>query len=193
MAGAPVPPGRHNVHNALAAAAAADVFRVPGEAIAAGLEAFRPTRGRMDVRHLPDGTTILEDFYNANPLSVRAALVALDDLGGTGRRIAVLGDMLELGREAARLHHEIGGEAARRTDFLLLLGEMAGEIAAGAREAGLAAERIRILSSHGAAAADLNELLRPGDRVLVKGSRGMKMEKVCTALQEKACTAADLC
>lgn len=178
-------PGRHNVHNALAAAAAASALGVAPETIVRGLEAFRPGRGRMDVIHLPDDITVLEDFYNANPLSVRAALVALDELGGKGRRIAVLGDMLELGSEAARLHREIGSEAARRCDFLLLLGEMAGETAAGAAEGKMPTEHIRTAASHAEAVAALDNLLQPGDRLLVKGSRGMKMEKICAALRER--------
>ncbi len=185
--------GRHNVQNALAAAAAASALGVEATLIAEGLEAFRPGHGRMELVHLPDGTSVLEDFYNANPLSVRAALVALDELGGRGRRIAVLGDMLELGEQAARLHREIGAEAARRVDFLLLLGAMAEETAAGAREAGLAADRIRIAATHEAAAGLLCEFLQAGDRVLIKGSRGMKMEKVCAALREKDCLAVGHC
>ncbi len=178
--------GRHNVHNALGAAAAAFAVGVQAADIVRGLEAFRPGRGRMAIMHLPDGITLLEDFYNANPLSMRAALVALDELGGTGRRIAVLGDMLELGEEASCLHRQIGVEAARHSDFLLLLGDMAGETAAGALTAGMPQERISALASHSAAVQVLKELLRPGDRLLVKGSRGMKMEKICDALHKMA-------
>jgi UDP-N-acetylmuramoyl-tripeptide--D-alanyl-D-alanine ligase len=177
-------PGRHNVHNALAAAAAAWALGVEGEVIARGLEAFRPLRGRMEVVDLADGVLLLEDSYNANPLSVAAALTALDEAASAGRRIAVLGDMLELGDRSAALHREVGLTAVRRTDFLVLLGEMAGEMAAGAVQGGMAAHRVRTVGSHQEAAAELHRLLRPGDRVLVKGSRGMRMEQVADALRE---------
>lgn len=175
--------GRHNVCNALAAAAAATALRIPAEVIVRGLQSFRGGRGRMEVVDLGGGAVLIEDTYNANPLSVRAALTALDEMGGSGRRIAVLGDMLELGTEAAELHRQIGAEAAQRCDFLFLLGTMAGETAAGARQQGMPAERVRIVASHAEAADRLRALLRPGDRLLVKGSRGMRMEKVAAALR----------
>jgi len=175
--------GRHNVYNALAAAAAASALRIPAAAIVRGLQAFRGGRGRMEVVELGNDVLLIEDTYNANPLSVRAALCALDEIGGSGRRIAVLGDMLELGTEAASLHREIGAEAARRCDYLILLGTMAGETAAGAWQQGMPADRVQIVSSHLEAASGLRSLLRRGDRLLVKGSRGMRMEKVGAALR----------
>ena len=176
--------GRHNVYNALAAAAAAAALAVPAAAIVRGLQNFRGDHGRMELVDLGNGTVLIEDTYNANPLSVRAALTALDEMGGGGRRIAVLGDMLELGAAAAELHRQIGAEAAQRCDFLILLGGMAGETAAGARQQGMAADRVQIVSSHVEAADRLRSLLRPGDRLLVKGSRGMQMEKVGAALRD---------
>ena len=176
-------PGRHNVANALAAAAAAVALEVPLGAIVRGLERFRSCPKRMELIRLAEGTMLLEDSYNANPLSVRAALQALDELGGSGRRIAVLGDMLELGEEAPSLHREIGAEAARRADLLLLLGEWAQQTAAGALAAGMAPERLAVAGSHEEAAARLRAWVHPGDRVLVKGSRGMRMEKVSGALR----------
>jgi len=176
--------GRHNVYNALAAAAAATALMVPAAAIVRGLQTFRGGRGRMELVDLGNGTVLIEDTYNANPLSVRAALTALDEMGGVGRRIAVLGDMLELGAEAAELHRQIGAEAAQRCDFLILLGGMADETAAGARQQGMPADRVQIVYSHVEAADRLRSLLRPGDRLLVKGSRGMRMEKVGAALRD---------
>ena len=86
--------GRHNVHNALAAAAAAHALGVDGATVVRGLETFRPAKGRMETVRFADGTVLLEDTYNANPLSVKAALTAIDEMGGKGRRIALLGDML---------------------------------------------------------------------------------------------------
>ena len=177
--------GRHNVHNALAAAAAASALGVPGATIAQGLQAFRTIAGRMEAVQLAGGITLLADTYNANPLSVKAALLALDEMGGTGARIAVLGDMLELGAQAATLHREVGAVAARRADLLIALGSLAGAMAEGARQAGLPESQIRIVPSHEEAVVVLQQLLRPGDRVLVKGSRGMRMERICAALREE--------
>jgi UDP-N-acetylmuramoyl-tripeptide--D-alanyl-D-alanine ligase len=175
--------GRYNVHNALAAAAAAHALDIEPALIVQGLESFRPCAGRMETSVLADGVTLLEDCYNANPLAVKAALATLDEVPGDGRRVAVLGDMLELGDSSAELHREVGREAARRSDLLILFGVFAAETAAGARQGGLKADRIALVSSHDEAVLQLQKQLRPGDRVLVKGSRGMTMEKICVALK----------
>ncbi len=176
-------PGRHNVANALAAAAAATVVGVSMQAIVAGLESFQPCPGRMELIELPGDVVILEDSYNANPLSVRAALDALHDLGTPGRRIAVLADMLELGPSAPELHQQIGAIIPERADWLFTYGALAKEIAQGARGAGLDAARIFSEANHDELIEHLLELLKPGDRVLIKGSRGMRMEKVTAALR----------
>jgi len=176
-------PGRHNVHNALAAAAAAWVLDVSCADIVAGLSGFRPCPGRMELIELPGDIVVLEDSYNANPLSVRAALTALYDLGRPGRRIAVLGDMLELGASAREMHREIGALAAASVDRLLVLGDLASELAAGARAAGLPAAHIFTAADHAELAAALMAMLQPGDRILIKGSRGMRMERVTALLR----------
>jgi UDP-N-acetylmuramoyl-tripeptide--D-alanyl-D-alanine ligase len=176
-------PGRHNVHNALAAAAAASVLEVPLADIAAGLAEFKPCPGRMELVELPGDLLILEDSYNANPLSMRAALDALYDLGRPGRRIAVLGDMLELGEAARDLHFEVGTLVAKRADWLFTLGELAREIAAGAGASGLAAERIITANTVAELHERLRPILQPGDRLLIKGSRGMRMERVSALLR----------
>lgn len=176
-------PGRHNVGNALAAAATAWVLGVGRKDIVAGLEAFQPCPGRMELLELPGGIVVLEDSYNANPLSVHAALEALHDLGSPGRRIAVLADMLELGETAPELHHQIGHIAAERADWLFVYGSLAEDIARGAISAGLSENRVFTAKSHDELAERLLELLQPGDRVLIKGSRGMRMEKVTAALR----------
>jgi UDP-N-acetylmuramoyl-tripeptide--D-alanyl-D-alanine ligase len=176
-------PGRHNVANALGAAAAATVLGVGLEDIAAGLAAFKPCPGRMELIELPGDIVLLEDSYNANPLSVRAALDALRDLGSGGRRIAVLGDMLELGVSAPELHRQIGMLVASRADRLFTYGKLAEEIARGARQSGMPADRIRSSGNHEELAGELRGMLQAGDRVLIKGSRGMRMEKVTAALR----------
>lgn len=175
--------GRHNVSNALAAAAAATALGVTADHIVRGLEAFRTGKGRMDVMHLDNALLLIEDSYNANPYSMRAALVALDETGsGGGRRVAVLGDMLELGDEAANMHRDIGVEAARRVDLLIVLGAQAAAVAEGARSGGLGAGQVLLPGNHEAAITLLRQMLHGGDRVLVKGSRGMRMEQISKAL-----------
>jgi UDP-N-acetylmuramoyl-tripeptide--D-alanyl-D-alanine ligase len=171
------------VHNALAAAAVAHALQIDASLIVRGLESFRPCAGRMEVIALADDVLLLEDCYNANPLAVKAALATLAELPGAGRNIAVLGDMLELGAAGPQLHREVGQAAAGCVDQLLLLGELAVETAAAARHAGLANGQITIAVDHKQLIDRLLQIVQPGDRVLVKGSRGMAMEKICAALK----------
>jgi UDP-N-acetylmuramoyl-tripeptide--D-alanyl-D-alanine ligase len=175
--------GRFNVANALAAAAVATVLEVPAEQIVKGLELFRPIAGRMQTSVMENGTVLIEDTYNANPISMEAALQALDEMNGGGRRIAVLGDMLELGAVSAELHRQLGKTAARHCDLLVLLGEQAEQIARGAREGGLANDRVRLVDNHQQAVAFLTQTIVAHDRLLIKGSRGMRMEKISAGLR----------
>lgn len=175
--------GRYNVHNALAAAAAAHALQVPGTTIVRGLESFRPCAGRMEISTLDHEVVLLEDCYNANPQAVMAALATLAELPGSGRNIAVLGDMLELGEAAPQLHREIGRAAAGCVDELLLVGELATETATGACRAGLSQEHVTVATDQQRLVERLLQIVQPGDRVLVKGSRGMAMEKICAALK----------
>lgn len=170
--------GRHNVANALAAAAAATALGVPLETVRAGLEAFRPVAMRSELRELK-GRTIVADYYNANPASMRAALEALAAMGSGRRTVAVLGDMLELGEAGPELHREIGETAARfGTGIVIAVGTLGRHIAEGARSAGMTSGRVFEAGDTSQAATALRDHSRPGDVVLVKGSRGMKMEKI---------------
>ncbi len=175
--------GRHNVANALAAAAAAHAVGVGIEAIAAGLGAAMPVGSRMRICSLPGGVTIIDDRYNANPASVEAALRSLRE-APAARRIAVLGDMLELGPTAGELHREVGRLAGGLgIDALYLFGDHAAATAAGAREGGgLPADAVHALPTHAAIADAITAALRPGDWVLIKGSRGQRMEEVVRLL-----------
>jgi UDP-N-acetylmuramoyl-tripeptide--D-alanyl-D-alanine ligase len=171
-------PGRHNVTNALAAAAAAHALGVDIESIRRGLEAFRPPGMRMEVSALPGGVTVLNDAYNANPASMAAALRTLAATAA-GRRVAALGEMRELGVAAASAHRELGVQAAGAgLDGLFLLGAHAADVRAGAETAGLGPERIVEADTHQELAARLRAFLRPGDLLLLKGSRGAAMEEV---------------
>jgi len=176
-------PGRHNVHNALAVAAACWALGIAGGEITRGLAEFVPVPGRMNIFPLPCGGELLDDSYNANPLSVSAALETLDGKNGKGRRIAVLGDMLELGSEEGSFHSEIGRKAAKVVDLLVTVGRLSHETANGARAAGLESSSIIELEDCEAAIAAVSGLQRPGDRILVKGSRGMRLDRLASALR----------
>ena len=170
--------GRHNVYNALAAAAGALATGLPLETVKFGLEEFRPVAMRSELRVL-NGRTVLADYYNANPASVKAALETLASLKGGRRAVAVLGDMLELGETAAEAHRDTGRTASSLgIDLLICVGPLARHIAEGAVAAGMARNRVFEVDTTSRGAALLREHSRPGDTVLVKGSRGMKMEKV---------------
>jgi UDP-N-acetylmuramoyl-tripeptide--D-alanyl-D-alanine ligase len=180
-------PGRHQVWNALCAVAAA---RAAGgsdardggllRAAREGLAGFRPVAGRMALRPNAAGVELLDDSYNANPVSTEAALRALEDLGA-GRRVAVLGDMLELGRDAEALHERVGAAAARAgVDLLVAVGELSRATARAARGEGVS-EVVEVPDAK-AAAALVPQRVRGGDAVLVKGSRGVGLERVVAAL-----------
>lgn len=179
--------GEHNVRNALAAAAAAACLGADADQIAAGLAAARPAAMRFEIGTFPPGVTVVNDAYNANPASMRAALAAFAQLAGAGRRALVLGDMLELGPVAPEAHRELGVAAAESVPALLLaVGAFSGQVAAGAHAAGLAPAAIATAPDAAAAAAVLAEWLRPGDLVLLKGSRGVGLERVLTRLAAAA-------
>jgi UDP-N-acetylmuramoyl-tripeptide--D-alanyl-D-alanine ligase len=166
-------PGRHNAVNALAAAAVGIAFRVPSGEIRSALEASRPVEKRMEVIKA-GGVTIFNDTYNANPDSMRAALQTLARSAVSGKRIAVLADMRELGAEQVQEHASIGEEITRLgIEYLLTYGDLARHISNTAR-AQFAAhyERKNMLAEY------LAELVAPGDAVLVKGSRSLQMEDI---------------
>jgi UDP-N-acetylmuramoyl-tripeptide--D-alanyl-D-alanine ligase len=173
-------PGAHNAINAVAAAAVGVEFGVPLAEAGKALASFTPASKRMEVVRV-DGITILNDTYNANPDSTIAALQTLAAATGRGKRIAVLADMLELGHDSPRHHARVGREAGRLgIDHLLTFGDRAREIGTASRlKTALHYEQKNMLSEY------LAELAGPGDTVLVKGSRGMKMEDVVTFLVER--------
>ena len=170
-------PGLHNVLDALAAAAVGLLLGLSPEQIAEGLRSYAPLRQR--VSHAA-GMTIIDDCYNAGPESMRAALRVLAGTPTEGRRIAVLGGMLELGDFAPELHAGVGREAAKAADLLLAYGPCSECYVQGAHEAGLAGARA--FATHDALVAALEETCRAGDTLLFKGSHGMHMEQVLARL-----------
>jgi UDP-N-acetylmuramyl pentapeptide synthase len=170
------------VSNALAAAAAGYLMNIPLPAIKAGLERFQPLNGRMHIRELKNGINIIDDAYNANPHSVKAALDTLQQVAPQHSRIIVLGDMLELGKTSAALHHDVGRYAALAApERLYLAGDFSGDTAQGARDGGLNANQI-FIGSVPEITADLITRGRSRDTILVKGSRGMRMERIVKEL-----------
>lgn len=177
-------PGRHNVSNALAAIAAGYCLGLQAETIAKGLLEPSMTGMRFECSRLGE-YNIINDAYNASPMSMEASLKTLQEIAGAkGKRaVAVLGDMLELGHVAAEAHRRAGRQAAEaNVAALVTLGEMGLEIAAGARQAGLA--DIYSCQSHEEAAKVLKTILQREDMVLLKGSRGMAMEKIIEMLRQ---------
>lgn len=175
--------GRHNIYNALAAAAAL-LEKVDLPVIIAGLEAFTPYKGRFQAERL-NGITIIDDSYNANPASVKAALETLSQVAAVGHRIAVLGDMLELGRHEVEAHKCVGAVAGRNADRLYLLGNLMGKYAAEAASSNeMPGEAIILCANHKEIADRLHQSLQDGDVILIKGSRGMAMEQVATELKK---------
>ncbi|AKX93589.1 UDP-N-acetylmuramoyl-tripeptide--D-alanyl-D-alanine ligase [Neomoorella thermoacetica] len=169
-------PGRHNVEDALAALAVGFSLGVEPETMARSLADWPAEDLRQDLRPGPGGSLVFNDAYNANPESMEAALQALGAL--PGRRVAVLGAMLELGPAEVELHRRVGRFAAARGLYrLITVGELAGEIAAGALEAGMPADQVFACLTHEEAAGHLRGLGH-GDVVLFKGSRLTGMEKV---------------
>ena len=172
--------GLHQVANAVGALAVARELRLDPEAVVGALEAHRPLKGRMEVKHAA-GATLLVDYYNANPDSMRAALATLASWPRAKRRIAVLGDMRELGGTAAALHREVG-EAVRDAE-LWVVGQHADDYAAGAARTGVPVERF---PDKPALAAALRGQLAPGTIVLLKASRGAALEDVLAGLPVEA-------
>lgn len=171
--------GTHHVRNALAAAAAAHVLGFSLEEIRGGLEAYRPVNQRMTVLELHDGMMLVDDTYNANPGSMAEAFRAVHAAAG-GKPIAlVLGEMRELGETSPRWHRWVGEQAAAAAPALLVaLGAHAAHIIEGARSAGLSSGRCFLVSDHDEAARTVLQRLEPAQWILVKGSRGMTMERV---------------
>ena len=174
--------GRHNVMNALAALATAQVMGVTLEEGARVLSEFQGgEHGRMELLELA-GVRIIDDTYNANPASLKAAVEVLKSTPAAGRRLAALGDMLELGDFSER-EHELAGEMLGGIDALWAAGRFADAMARGARMAGV--PQVETFSDSTGLAAAVQDRLKKGDLVLVKGSRGMRMERLVEALKAR--------
>ena len=173
-------PGKHNVYNALMAATAGWALDVPLQDAAKALENFTLTKLRSQVLE-HNGIRLINDTYNANPASMRAALETLSQIEVDGRRIAVVGDMRELGAMTYDAHRELGREVGnRQIDALFALGDLAPVVVEGGREAGI--DQVWAYADRDALIGTLQTYLKPGDLILIKGSRSIAMERIVTAL-----------
>jgi len=183
-------PGVHNLRNALAASAVGEALEIPVERIREGIEAVVPMTMRMEITRDPAGFVVLNDSYNANPVSMKAALafLARQHIESRGRTIAVLGDMLELGDFRTEGHEEVGAAAADLgVGPIFLIGDFAQDVRRGALSSGQDEGAIFIYpkGAHDALIGDLLRIVRPGDVVLVKGSRATRMERIAQALLKR--------
>jgi UDP-N-acetylmuramoyl-tripeptide--D-alanyl-D-alanine ligase len=176
-------PGRHNLYNALAAAALSSALGASCEAVGQGLASFRGVPGRFVIQ---EGRTftVVDDSYNANPRSMQASLETFGAISADARRILVLGDMLELGTFSETEHEELGRRAARLDPALLCVtGTFAEAVARGASAGGVSSGKILLFEDPGALAERVLVSLEGGEWILVKGSRGMALERVVQLLE----------
>jgi UDP-N-acetylmuramoyl-tripeptide--D-alanyl-D-alanine ligase len=177
--------GKHNIYNALAAAASSWALGIEPSVICHGLTAFKPLPGRMEIRQLKNGAFIINDTYNANPASVCEALKTLNDLRGNHRSTVILGDMLELGDRAGEMHEGIGSLMADTgVDMIFLRGRFSRATATGALKSNLPESRIIFFDTPTNIIPYLKSTVKTGDWILVKGSRMMKMEEVVWTIIE---------
>ena len=171
-------PGLHNVYNALAAFAAGMELEIPAEEIIKGISEFSSGKMRLNIfEH--KGIKIIDDAYNASPQSMEAALNVLMDISSGRRTIAVMGDMLELGEISSDAHYSVGAFAASKgVDFIAAVGSRSSFIEKGALDSGCRQESIRIFKTNEEVNLFLGNFVKSGDVLLIKGSRGMKMEQI---------------
>ncbi|HJO04025.1 MAG TPA: UDP-N-acetylmuramoyl-tripeptide--D-alanyl-D-alanine ligase [Acidobacteriota bacterium] len=176
-------PGEHSISNFLAAAAVAHALDIDATTIAARARDLTLPAMRGQVHHTDRGVVVIDDSYNASPAAMLTALETLAETAGTGRKILAVGDMLELGSWAEDAHREVGLHAAQLTvDRILTVGPLARDIGHGARAGGMPEEAITAFSMSDEAAEAIGAIVRPGDTVLVKGSRGIRMERIVQTL-----------
>jgi UDP-N-acetylmuramoyl-tripeptide--D-alanyl-D-alanine ligase len=173
--------GRHNVYNALAAISVGVMFGIGLDSIKVSLESYRQTSMRMQ-RLVIDGITIINDTYNSNPVSMRVAVDLLKSLKSDGKKVMVVGDMLELGEQSEELHDATGKYIGTSgvSEILVTVGNRAVRIAESALEAGI--KNVVACKTNSEAVEYLRKKLNKGDLLLIKGSRGMKMEQIVEAL-----------
>jgi len=181
-------PGRHFIYSALPAIFLGRRCGIPDELIAQALASIAPVAMRGTLEQI--GTTeVIVDCYNANPSSMKSALTYLDDVAGRRRKVAILGEMLELGRYSRKSHSELGSAAASSgVDRLIAVGPSAARIAEGAISQGMKAAHVKCYASAHDVIVEIDSVVKSGDTVLLKGSRGMHLEVVYEHMKMKKAT-----
>lgn len=174
-------PGRHNLENLLAAIATARAVGISWEGIARGVRELKPANHRGVILD-SGGATIYDDSYNSNPYALGKALSLMDQADVTGRRIAVIGDMLELGDKELDFHHGAGKAVPKSIDSVVGVGQRARALLAGARESGFQSDKLHHFDDAQSAGEFLKTFIRPGDLVLIKASRGIGLDRIVNML-----------
>jgi UDP-N-acetylmuramoyl-tripeptide--D-alanyl-D-alanine ligase len=177
--------GKHNVFNALAGIAVGEYFNVPLENIQNGLKQLKISNMRLEVIEGRNGSKIINDAYNASPTAMKAAIDLVRNLKGYSRKFLVLGDMLELGPNEENYHYEIGEMLKPEfVDYVFTYGELSKHLAEGARKS-FNHERVQAFTDKAALIKELKQTTSPNDLILIKGSRGMKLEEVVLELKKE--------
>jgi UDP-N-acetylmuramoyl-tripeptide--D-alanyl-D-alanine ligase len=179
-------PGIHNVLNALSGAAIAFCLSVPNELIAQGLEKFRSIKGRFHFIDLNGGIRIIDDTYNANPSSLRAALQTIKDLAGKSHGLVIgLGEMMELGKESSKYHFDAGQLVAdMNARYLVVMGEHGRDVIEGACKGGMERKQTHIATTHAEMSDAIKAHIKKGDILFMKGSRKVALDKVVEVICE---------
>jgi len=178
-------PGVHNVYNSLAAIGVGIQFGIPISIAIEALPEAEFSGMRLEIDYSPDGVMIINDAYNASPASMEAALATLNQMGGGRRKVAILGDMYELGPISDTAHEQVGIKAAEVGDLLVFVGKNAYLMSKGAQSAGFSPANIRIYSTVEQLMAELDQFIEQGDLVLVKASRAVALDQVAAALKAR--------
>lgn len=172
--------GIHNIYNSLSVMGLCSLMGLDMKKSAEGIRKYQPSKYRMEIKSV-SGKTLVEDFYNANPDSLRASIETFRQMQGE-RKVAVLADMLELGEISEKEHMNAGIQASEIFDVIICIGSDAQYIGKGAIENGFDKNCVHFFSDNEKAVSEINSILRPGDAVLMKGSRGMKLEEVAESI-----------
>ncbi len=172
--------GIHNIYNSLSVMGLCSLMGLDMKKSAEGIRKYQPSKYRMEIKSV-SGKTLIEDFYNANPGSIRASIETFRQMQGE-RKVAVLADMLELGEISEKEHMNAGIQASEIFDVIICIGSDAKYIGKGAIENGFDKGRVYYFANNEEAVSEINSILRPGDAVLMKGSRGMKLEEVAESI-----------
>lgn len=172
--------GIHNIYNSLSVMGLCSLMGLDMKKSAEGIRKYQPSKYRMEIKSV-SGKTLIEDFYNANPDSIRASIETFRQMQGE-RKVAVLADMLELGEISEKEHMNAGIQASEIFDVIICIGSDAKYIGKGAIENGFDKGRVYYFANNEEAVSEINSILRPGDAVLMKGSRGMKLEEVAESI-----------